>query len=57
MIGFVYGQTEYSILENAIHMDDYINHAVENGFSFLTISDLNLHGHYKFYRKCKEHNN
>ena len=56
MIGFVYGQTEYSILENAIHMDDYINHAVENGFSFLTISDLNLHGHYKFYRKCKEHN-
>ena len=55
MIGFVYGQTEYSILENAIHMDDYINHAVENGFSFLTISDLNLHGHYKFYRKCKEY--
>ena len=56
MIGFVYGQTEYSILENAIHMDDYINHAVLNRFSFLTISDSNLHGHYKFYRKCREHN-
>ena len=56
MIGFVYGQTEYSILENAIHMDDYINHAIENGFSFLTITDPNLHGHYKFYKKCKENN-
>ena len=53
MIGFLYGQTEYSILENAIHLDDYINHAVKNGFSFLTITDSNLHGHYKFYKKCK----
>ena len=56
MIGFVYGQTEYSILENAIHMDDYIKHAVLNEFSFLTITDPNLHGHYKFYKKCKENN-
>lgn len=56
MIGFVYGQTEYSILENAIHLDDYINHAVNNGFSFLTITDTNMHGHLKFYKKCKANN-
>ena len=56
MFGFFYGQTEYSILENAIHLDDYINHGVENKFSFLTITDSNMHGHYKFYKKCKAHN-
>ena len=56
MNGFFYGQTEYSLLENAIHMDDYINHAVENGFSFLTITDKNMHGHYKFYKKCLSNN-
>ena len=56
MIGFVYGQTEYSILENAIHLDDYINHGVSNEFSFLTITDPNMHGHYKFYKKCKANN-
>ena len=56
MIGFLYGQTEYSILENAIHLDDYINHAVSNEFSFLTITDPNMHGHYKFYKKCKANN-
>ena len=56
MIGFMYGQTEYSILENAIHLDDYINHGVSNEFSFLTITDSNMHGHYKFYKKCKAKN-
>ena len=56
MIGFLYGQTEYSILENAIHLDTYIKHAVENEFSFLTITDPNMHGHYKFYKKCREKN-
>jgi DNA polymerase-3 subunit alpha len=56
MVGFLYGQTEYSILENAIHLDDYINHGVENGFSFLTITDSNMHGHLKFYNACKKNN-
>ena len=56
MFGFLYGQTEYSILENAIHLEDYINHAIENEFSFLTITDPNMHGHYKFYQKCKQNN-
>ena len=56
MTGFFYGQTEYSVLENAIKLDDYINHAVKNEFSFLTITDKNMHGHYKFYKKCKANN-
>lgn len=56
MLGFMYGQTEYSILENAIHLEDYINHGVNNGFSFLTITDANMHGHFKFYNLCKQNN-
>jgi DNA polymerase-3 subunit alpha len=56
MLGFMYGQTEYSILENAIHLDDYVNHGVINGFSFLTITDANMHGHFKFYNLCKANN-
>jgi DNA polymerase-3 subunit alpha len=44
------------MLENTIHLDEYINHAVENGFSFLTITDNNLHGHFKFQQLCKKNN-
>ena len=54
MVGFLYGQTEYSILENAIHLDDYVNHGVLNAFPFLTITDSNMHGHLKFYNACKK---
>ena len=56
MVGFLYGQTEYSILENAIHLDDYVNHGVLNAFPFLTITDSNMHGHLKFYNACKKNN-
>ena len=56
MVGFLYGQTEYSMLENTIHLADYINHAVTNGFSFLSLTDNNLHGHFKFYQLCKKNN-
>ena len=56
MLGFMYGQTEYQMLENAIHLEDYVSFGVDNGFSFLTITDSNLHGHFKFYNLCKENN-
>ena len=56
MLGFMYGQTEYQILENAIHLEDYISFGVDNGFSFLTITDSNMHGHFKFYNLCKTNN-
>ena len=32
MKGFLYGQTEYNLLKNTIHLDDYIQTAKDNGF-------------------------
>ena len=52
MNGFLYGQTEYNMLKNACHLDEYIEYAKEHGCSYLSITDPNLHGHYKFYKKC-----
>ena len=54
MRGFLYGQTEYTMFNNTIHLDDYIEEARRSGFDFLTITDNNLYGHYKFYNKCIE---
>lgn len=56
MIGFLYGQTEYNLLENSIHLDDYINRAILNDYKILSITDKNMYGHYKFYQKCKQNN-
>lgn len=56
MVGFLYGQTEYNLLENVIHLDDYISSGVKNGYNFLSITDNNLYGHYKFYKKCLQNN-
>lgn len=54
MKGFLYGQTEYNILMNTNRLDDYIAYAKKNSFDFLSITDSNLYGHYKFYKKCRE---
>lgn len=54
MKGFLYGQTEYNMLQNTNRLDDYIRLAKQNAFDFLTITDSNLYGHYKFYKKCLE---
>lgn len=56
MKGFLYGQTEYNLLNNAIHLNDYIMKAKESSFTFLSITDKNLHGSYKFYAECKKNN-
>lgn len=56
MKGFLYGQTEYNLLNNSIHLNDYINTAKSNSFSFLSITDKNLYGSYKFYTECKKNN-
>ena len=53
MKGFLYGQTEYNMLENTNRIDDYISYAKMQSFDFLTITDSNLYGNYKFYKKCK----
>ena len=57
MKGFLYGQTEYTMFNNTIHLDDDIEEARRSGFDFLTITDNNLYGHYKFYNKCIENKN
>jgi len=52
MKGFLYGQTEFNMLQNTIHLNDYINTAKQEGFTFLSITDYNLYGCYKFYQAC-----
>ncbi len=56
MKGFLYGKTEYNILASATKLDDYISYAKKNNFDYLTITDSNMHGAYKFYKACKENN-
>jgi len=56
MKGFIYGQTEYNMLANSNRLDDYISLAKKHSFDFLTITDSNLYGNYKFYKKCMEAN-
>ena len=53
MRGFLYGQTEYNILNNAVNLDEYINKAKELKFDYLSITDSNLYAFLKFYNKCK----
>lgn len=50
--GFLYGQTEYNLLKNTIHLEDYIAYAQKNNFTFLSITDRNMYGCYKFYQAC-----
>ena len=56
MKGFLYGQTEYNMLNNSIHLSDYINQAKSFSFDFLSITDPNLYGNYKFYTQCQKQN-
>ena len=55
MKGFLYGKTEYSFL-SPIRIDQYIEMAKKNHFDFLTITDPNMYGVYKFYKKCIKSN-
>ena len=52
MKGFLYGQTEYNLLNNSIHLKDYIELAKTHSFTFLSMTDKNLYGSYKFYQEC-----
>ena len=56
MKGFLYGQTEYNMLNNACKIDEYIEMAKTNHFDFLSITDSNLCGYFKFYNKCLKNN-
>lgn len=52
MAGFLYGQTEYNMLENALHLKDYVNYAKNYGYTSLSITDSNLYAHKKFIKLC-----
>ena len=54
MVGFLYGQTEYNLLRNSIHLSDYVIKCKE--YKLLSITDPNLYAHYKFYKLCKNNN-
>ena len=54
MKAFLYGQTEYNLLNNSIHLNDYVQKGLLYGYELLTITDENMYGHYKFYKKCVE---
>ncbi len=56
MKGFLYGQTEYNILASANRLDDYVKMAKDNHFDYLTITDRNMFGAFKFYQACKNNN-
>ena len=56
MKGFIYGKTEYSLLGCYVKLENYIKRAQEAGFDFLTITDNNLCGNYKFYELCLKNN-
>lgn len=56
MKGFLYGQTEYNLLSNSIHLNDYIEEAKKNSFTFLSMTDKSLYGCYKFYKECISNN-
>ena len=56
MKGFIYGQTQYNLLNSAVRLTDYVKMAKDNSFDFLTITDKTLYGAYKFYLECKKNN-
>ena len=56
MKGFLYGQTEYNLLKGSVKLIDYINKAKENNFNFVSITDPNMFGNYKFYNLCNKNN-
>ena len=56
MNSYIYGQSEYNILNNAIHLQDYILKNKEYGFDAITLTDPNLYGAYKFLHECEINN-
>ena len=51
-----YQQTEYSLLDNLLKLNVLINKAKEYNYQYLTITDNNLYGYYKFYNECLKNN-
>lgn len=52
MVGFLYGQSGYQMLENSIRLEDYVSFMKDNSFSFASITDDYLISSYKFVSLC-----
>ena len=53
MKGFFYAQSEYSMQNNIIHLDNLIEKIKEYGYSFLALSDCLMHSYYKAIKLCE----
>ena len=53
MYGFFYAQSEYSISNNIIHLNDLIEKIAEYNYSFLALSDSKMHSYYKAIKLCE----
>lgn len=53
----LYAQTEYSMLESSLKIDEYVSAAKSSGYDSIAITDyFNMHGAIKFYQLCKKNN-
>jgi len=50
---YLYGQSGYNVLNNAILLDDYITKSIEYGYKVITLADSNLYGAFKFLKACE----
>jgi len=58
-MGFVnlYTQTEYSLLESSLKIDELVSVAVQANYKAIAITDsFNMHGAIKFYKACHKNN-
>ena len=53
MYGFFYAQSEYSISDNIIHLDNLIEKMHEYNYSFLALADRRMHSFYKAIKMCE----
>ena len=54
MISTFYLQSEYSLLKNAIPLNELIQHAKDNKYAFVALADDNLHALYRFFKLAKK---
>ncbi|MCR5787071.1 MAG: DNA polymerase III subunit alpha [Acholeplasmatales bacterium] len=54
MSGFLYGQSEYNLLENSIHLTNLIGKLKEANYDTASLTDSNMYGAYKFLNLCKQ---
>ncbi len=54
MLGFFYSQSEYSLLDNTIFLEDLVKKSKEYGYNFVALADNSMYGTFKFFKLCYE---